>query len=157
VKRRCVFLDRDGTVNVAPPPGEYILNREQFRLLPGIIDWIRIFNRLGFLVVIVTNQRGIARGLMSQEDLAEIHRQMMLEIERGGGRIDEILCCPHEEGVCACRKPQPGLVLDAQARWDIDLASSVLIGDAETDRELAARCGMGFIQVRDGHVVGGDL
>jgi D-glycero-D-manno-heptose 1,7-bisphosphate phosphatase len=153
VKRRCVFLDRDGTVNVAPPAGEYVLNQDQFHLLPGIVDWIRIFNCLGFLVVIVTNQRGIARGLMRQQDLDEIHRKMTLEIERGGGRIDQILCCPHEEGACMCRKPQPGLVLEAQIRWDIDLSASVLIGDSEADRELAARCGMKFIQVRDGHVV----
>lgn len=156
MKRRCVFLDRDGTVNIAPPAGEYILSREQFHLIPGIVDWIRIFNCLGFLVVVVTNQRGVARGLMSQKDLDEIHREMTLAIECGGGRIDQILCCPHEEGVCTCRKPKPGLVLEAQARWDIDLAASVLIGDSDADRELAARCGMSFIRVRDGHIVGSD-
>jgi D-glycero-D-manno-heptose 1,7-bisphosphate phosphatase len=153
VKRRCVFLDRDGTVNVAPLEGEYIRTWEQFRFFPGIIDWICIFNRLGFLVVIVTNQRGVARGLIRQEDLDEIHRRMVLEVERAGGRIDQILCCPHEEDACLCRKPKPGLVLEATARWDIDLAASVMIGDSEADRVLAAQCGMSFIQVRDGHVV----
>jgi D-glycero-D-manno-heptose 1,7-bisphosphate phosphatase len=153
VKPRCVFLDRDGTVNVGAPAGDYIQNWGQFRFLPGIIDWIRIFNTLGFLVVVVTNQRGVARGLVRQEDLDEIHRQMTFEIERGGGRIDQILCCPHEEGACMCRKPKPGLVLAAQARWDIDLAGSVLIGNSDSDRDLAAACGMGFIRVRDGQVV----
>ena len=157
MKRRCVFLDRDGTVNVAPPPGDYILNAEQFRLLPGIIDWIRIFNRLGYLVIIVTNQRGVARGLMSQQDLDEIHRVMMQEIERGGWRIDQIFTCPHDEGVCSCRKPKTGLVLEAQKHWEIDLAESVLFGDADSDRELAIRCGMGFIRVRDGHVAEDNL
>ena len=153
MKRRCVFLDRDGTINVSPPRGDYIQNWEQFRFLPGVIDWIRIFNVLGFLVVVVTNQRGIARGLIRSEDLDEIHRRMTLEIEESGGRIEEILCCPHEENVCECRKPKPGLVMQAQARWDIDLAASVLIGDSDLDRDLAAACGMGFIRVRDGHVV----
>jgi D-glycero-D-manno-heptose 1,7-bisphosphate phosphatase len=153
VKRRCVFLDRDGTINVAPPAGGYIEHWEQFRFLPGAIDWIRIFNMLGFLVVVLTNQRGVARGLVRQEDLDEIHRQMALEVEKAGGRIDLILCCPHEEGECNCRKPKPGMVRQAQARWDIDLAASLLIGDSDRDRDLAAACGMGFVRVHEGRVV----
>jgi D-glycero-D-manno-heptose 1,7-bisphosphate phosphatase len=153
VKRRCVFLDRDGTINVGPHPGEYIQNWGQFRFLPGVIDWIRIFNSLGFLVVVVTNQRGVARGIVHPEDLDEIHRRMVEEIEQAGGRVDQILSCPHEAGECMCRKPKPGLVLEAQARWDIDLAASLLIGDSDTDRDLAAACGMGFVRVRDGRVV----
>jgi D-glycero-D-manno-heptose 1,7-bisphosphate phosphatase len=153
VKRRCVFLDRDGTINVAPAPGDYLRKWEEFRFLPGIVDWIRIFNTLGFLVIVVTNQRGVARGLIRPEDLDEIHRNMTMEIERAGGRIDEILCCPHEEGACACRKPRPGLVLGAQARWEIDLPASLLIGDSKLDRDLAARCGMSFVRVCDGRVV----
>lgn len=157
MKRRCVLLDHDGTVNVSPPPGEYIRKWEEFRLIPGIVDWIRIFNRLRFLVVIVTNQRCAARGLVRQEELDEIHQRMTLEIERGGGRIDDILCCPHAEGVCMCRKPKPGLILEAQARSDIDLAGSLLIGDSEKDRELAVQCGMSFIQVRDGRIIGNDF
>lgn len=153
MKRRCVFLDRDGTINAAPAPGDYLRKWEEFRFLPGIVDWIRIFNTLGFLVIVVTNQRGVARGLIRPDDLDEIHRKMTMEIERAGGRIDEILCCPHEEGACACRKPRPGLVLDAQARWEIDLPASLLIGDSELDRDLAARCGMSFVRVCGGRVV----
>lgn len=153
MKRRCVFLDRDGTINVGPPAGEYIQNWGQFRFLPGVIDWIRIFNSLEFLVVVVTNQRGVARGIVRPEDLDDIHRRMVEEIEQAGGRVDQILCCPHEAGECMCRKPKPGLVLEAQARWDIDLAASLLIGDSDTDRDLAAACGMGFVRVRDGRVV----
>ncbi len=153
MKRRCVFLDRDGTINVAPPPGEYIRSWAEFRFIPGIIDWIRIFRTLGFLVAVVTNQRGVARGLIRPKDLEEIHRRMTLEIENAGGRIDQILCCPHEKDTCTCRKPKPGLILEAQQRWDIDLARSVLIGDSELDQELAAGCGMAFVRVRDGHVI----
>lgn len=153
MRRRCVFLDRDGTINVRPPAGDYIRKWDEFRFLPGIVDWIRIFNALEFLTVVVTNQRGVARGLISQANLDEIHRKMTLEIERGGGRVDEILCCPHEVGTCGCRKPKPGLVLKAQARWDIDLAASVLIGDSDADRDLAAVCGMTFVRVLDGRVI----
>ena len=153
MKRRCVFLDRDGTINVSPPAGDYIRSWAEFQFLAGIIDWIRIFRTLGFLVVVVTNQRCVARGLIRSEDLDEIHRRMTLEMERAGAPVDGILCCPHEEGACTCRKPRAGLILQAETRWNIDLAGSVLIGDSELDRELAARCGMGFVQVRDGCVV----
>jgi D-glycero-D-manno-heptose 1,7-bisphosphate phosphatase len=153
VKRRCVFLDRDGTVNVGPGPGEYVRHWPEFHFIPGIVDWIRIFNAQGFLVIVVTNQRGVARGLIRPQDLDEIHRRMAEEIEDAGGHIDQILCCPHDEDSCDCRKPKPGLVLQAQLRWDIDLASSLLIGDCDSDRELARACGMSFVRVRDGRVV----
>jgi D-glycero-D-manno-heptose 1,7-bisphosphate phosphatase len=153
VSRRCVFLDRDGTVNVRAAPGEYIRHWPEFRFIPGIVDWIRIFNAQGFLVIVVTNQRGIARGLIRPQDLDEIHRRMVEQIVDSGGHIDQILCCPHEEDSCDCRKPKPGLVLQAQLRWDIDLASSLLIGDSDSDRELARACGMSFVRVRDGRVI----
>jgi D-glycero-D-manno-heptose 1,7-bisphosphate phosphatase len=153
VTRRCVFLDRDGTINAQPPAGDYVRNWEQFRFVPGIIDWIRIFNTLGLLVIVVTNQRGVARGLMSQSDLDEIHRNMIREAERCGARIDAVLYCAHDEASCTCRKPKPGLVLEAQARWNIDLAASLLIGDSDTDRDLAAVCGMNFVRVSDGCVI----
>ncbi len=153
MSRRCVFLDRDGVINAAPPPGEYILTWEDFKLIPAIVDWIRLSNALGSLVIVVTNQRCIARGLVSAETVGEIHRRMVATLAARGARIDDVYCCPHEEGECECRKPKPGLVEAAAAKWDIDLSQSILIGDSERDRELARATGLPFIEVREGKMV----
>ena len=153
LKQRCVFLDRDGVINRKPPDGEYIRTWEEFHFLPGIADWIRLFNSLGLLVVVVTNQRGVARGLIRSENLEEIHRNMIRELADAGARIDDLFCCPHEEGACECRKPRPGMVLAAERKWNIALADSLLIGDSERDRRLAEACGLTFVRAADGHVV----
>jgi D-glycero-D-manno-heptose 1,7-bisphosphate phosphatase len=153
VKRRCVFLDRDGVINVKAAPGEYISRWPEFRFLSGIVNWIRLFKALDFLVIVVTNQRGVARGLIGPTDLEEIHRRMCEELEQAGAALDGVLCCPHEEGACTCRKPLPGLVFDAEERWNIDLRSSLLIGDSDTDRQLAQTCDMAFALVRNEHIV----
>ena len=152
-QQRCVFLDRDGVINRKPAAGEYIRTWEEFRFLPGIADWIQLFNALGMLVVVVTNQRGVAKGLIRGEDLDEIHRKMTAELARAGAHIDDVYCCPHEEGTCECRKPKPGLVLAAQRKWGIDFQASLLIGDSERDRGLAKACGLGFVRVNEGRVI----
>jgi histidinol-phosphate phosphatase family protein len=153
VSRPCLFLDRDGVVNVKPPEGEYVRTWDEFRLIPAAVDWVRLFNAAGHLVVVVTNQRGVARGLMRLEDVADIHARMTAELARRGARIDGVLVCPHEEGACDCRKPRPGLVREAQRRWDIDLGRSLLVGDSESDRQLAVNCGLRFLLARGGHIV----
>ncbi len=150
--RRCVFLDRDGVINVKPPDGDYVRSWSGFRFLPNIADWIRLFNALGFLVIVISNQRGIARGIMGAADVDEIHANMRRELAAIGARIDDIFVCPHEEGACDCRKPQPGLVRQAVAKWNIGLSGSILIGDSSRDRELAAACGLRYVEVRDGQI-----
>jgi histidinol-phosphate phosphatase family protein len=153
VSRPCLFLDRDGVINVKPPEGEYVRTWDEFRLIPAAVDWVRLFNAAGHLVIVVTNQRGVARGLMRLEDVADIHARMTAELARRGARVDDVFVCPHEEGACDCRKPRPGLVREAQRRWDIDLGRSLLVGDAESDRQLAVNCGLRFLLARDGHIV----
>jgi D-glycero-D-manno-heptose 1,7-bisphosphate phosphatase len=153
VSRPCLFLDRDGVINVKPPDGGYVCSWAEFRLIPAVVDWIRLFNTAGFLVVVVTNQRCVARGLVTPDVLADIHRRMTAELTARSARIDDILVCPHEEGTCECRKPRPGLVREAQRRWDIDLSRSLLIGDSESDRLLAANCGLRFLLAHDGRIV----
>jgi histidinol-phosphate phosphatase family protein len=145
-----VFLDRDGVINVKPPEGEYVRRWDEFRFLPGITEWIRRGNALGYLVVVVTNQRGVARGLVSPGDLDDIHARMVAELARAGARVDGVLVCPHEEGACQCRKPRPGLVQAAQRRWAIDMAASLVVGDSECDRLLAQACGLPFVRVEGG-------
>lgn len=151
--RRCLFLDRDGVINAAPPPGEYIRRWEEFRLLPEAVSWIRLFKAAGFLTIVLTNQRGIALGLYSQADLEAIHDKMRAALAAQGAILDDIFYCPHDEGACDCRKPLPGLVQAAQQKWDIDLGASLLIGDTERDRRLAERCGIPFARVLDGRVL----
>jgi len=151
--RRCLFLDRDGVVNVAPPAGEYVRSWEQFRFHPEVFSWIRLFKAAGYLVIVVTNQRGVAQGLMSEADLEEIHRRMRAELEARGAALDDLFHCPHAENACGCRKPQPGLILAARRKWNIDLAESLLVGDSENDRALAAACGLPFVRVRNGQAV----
>ncbi|HZU25147.1 MAG TPA: HAD family hydrolase [Bryobacteraceae bacterium] len=153
MSRACVFLDRDGVINMKPPPGGYLRDATEFRLAPNVADWIRLFRALGFLVIVVTNQRGVARGITRPADLEEIHRRMRAELERAGARIDDIFVCPHEEGACDCRKPRPGLVEQAREKWDIDLRRSVMIGDSDVDRQLAANCGLRFIRVDEGRIL----
>lgn len=150
--RRCVFMDRDGVINVAPRSGEYVRSAAEFQLIDSVVDWIRIFNALDLLVIVVTNQRAVARGLMSLEDLDEVHRKMCSELAVRGARLDDIFRCIHEEGACACRKPRPGMVYDAAAKWDIDVRGSLMIGDSARDRKLAEACGMRYISVESGRV-----
>jgi D-glycero-D-manno-heptose 1,7-bisphosphate phosphatase len=153
VSRRCVFLDRDGVINVKALEGEYIQNWSEFQFLPNIADWIRLFNALDFLVIVVTNQRGVALGRMSLDDVAGIHRRMIRELADQGAKIDDVFVCPHEAGVCQCRKPKPGLVEQARDKWDIEVAASLMIGDSDSDEQLAAACGMRFLRARDGRLV----
>ena len=152
--RRCLFLDRDGVVNVAPPAGEYILHWDQFRLLPEVVSWIRLFKAAGYLAIVITNQRGIALGQHSEADLMALHEKMRDALAAEGARLDDIFYCPHAEGACNCRKPLPGMLVQAQRKWDIDLSASLLIGDGERDRQLAERCGIPFVLGRDGRVIG---
>ena len=137
----CVFLDRDGVINEKAPPHEHIRSWDEFHFLGNIADWIRIFNTLGYLVIVVTNQRGLAR-----ESVEEIHGSMIRELSQRGARIDDVFVCFHEEDSCDCRKPKPGLVLQAQRKWDLDLAKSLMIGDSDDDAAVAAACGMPFLR-----------
>jgi D-glycero-D-manno-heptose 1,7-bisphosphate phosphatase len=150
--RRCVFLDRDGVINFKPPKGEYIRTWGEFRLIPTVVDWIRLFNALDMLVVVVTNQRGVALGQVDRAELTRIHDNMKQELLGLGARIDDIFCCVHEERTCNCRKPRPGMVIEAASKWDIDLMQSVVIGDSSRDKELALGCGMPFIAVDEGTI-----
>ena len=139
-------------INEKPAPHEYIRSIGEFRLLPNITDWIRLFNALEYVVIVITNQRGVARGLMTEEALASIHHRMLDELAARGARIDDVFYCPHEENSCECRKPKPGLVYAARDKWNIDLAHSLLLGDSDSDEQLAEACGVRFLRVQDGYL-----
>jgi histidinol-phosphate phosphatase family protein len=146
-----VFLDRDGVINVKIE-GDYVRNWSQFQFLPNIADWIKLFNALDLLVIVVTNQRGVALGRMTEADVDDIHALMINALAAEGARIDDIYTCPHGEECCDCRKPKPGMIYKARQKWDIDLSASLLIGDSDSDANLAAACGLRFLRALHGRL-----
>ncbi len=142
--RRCVFFDRDGIVNRYRGEG-YVEHWGEFELLPEFPDVLRLVQSAGYDAVIVTNQRGVALGVMSRESVDDIHRRLA-EVLRStyGLELLDILVCPHHEGTCECRKPRPGMLLEAAERHGIDLPLSWMIGDSERDigagRQAGCRC-----------------
>lgn len=156
MKRRAVFLDRDGTINVDVG---YPRRWDDIRIYPYAFEAVRSLKEAGFLIVVVTNQSGIGRGLLSEADLAEIHRRMAAEFARRGVPLDAFYYCPHYAasdvaayGIdCACRKPAPGLGLRAAADLDIDLGRSYMVGDKAEDVLFGTGLGATSILVRTGY------
>lgn len=145
---RTAFLDRDGTLNVKAPDGAYITSARCLQLLPGAASAVRRLNDAGVFVVLVTNQRGIARGLMSQEDHAGIMRRLAEGLAVGGAHLDAAYVCPHDEGSCDCRKPAPGLLLRAAREHpNIELDRAATVGDSESDIMAGASAGTMTIRI----------
>jgi D-glycero-D-manno-heptose 1,7-bisphosphate phosphatase len=136
-----VFIDRDGVVNRKAPEGEYVTSWADFAFLPGALDGLRTLASLEVPVVVATNQRGIARGLYTEADLADIHARMRTAVAGAGGRIDAVYHCPHETGTCDCRKPATGMFQQAARELGIALDRAAVIGDRASDMEAARRIG----------------
>jgi len=153
IPRPCLFLDRDGVINRNAPRGEYILSWHQIEILPNIISWIRLFRAAGFLVIVVTNQRGVSLGLHSEADLEALHEQLAATLAAAEAPLDAIFYCPHGLDSCQCRKPAPGMIEEACRRFSIDLSRSLLIGDSNLDAQLAANCQLPFVRVNEGSIV----
>jgi D-glycero-D-manno-heptose 1,7-bisphosphate phosphatase len=140
---RWVFLDRDGTLNVKPPAGEYIEHPRELELLPGAAEAVRMFNRAGMWVGVVTNQRGVALGRMGLEDLEVIHERLRSLMSAEGAFLDAIYACPHQLGTCDCRKPEPGMLLKARAEHPgLDFAGAAIVGDSPSDVQAGMRLGL---------------
>jgi len=156
---KAVFLDRDGVINQKPKEGEYITSWDDFHILPGVADGIALLNRAGYMVVVVTNQRCVAKGLLSVTDLEKIHEQMSQALSRTGARLNGIYYCPHDyEPSCNCRKPAPGMLLDAARVHGVDLRSSWMVGDSEIDMQAgkSAECKTARVSTeREKHNTGG--
>ena len=153
--RRAVFLDRDGTINVEK---EYLYRIVDFEFLSGAADAVRLLNEAGFLVVVVTNQSGVARGYYTEEDVENLHRHIDRELEKTGARVDAWLYCPHHPDgrssyglPCNCRKPLPGMLKEAAQRYDIDLKTSIMIGDKLADVSAGQGAGCRTVLVRTGY------
>lgn len=158
-KQKAIFLDRDGTIN------EYVgflRKEEDFRLIPGVSEAIKKINNSGYLAIVVTNQPVIARGEVTEEELEEIHKKMETLLGLDGAYIDDIYYCPHHpdkgfEGEipelkieCDCRKPKTGMLEKATREHNIDLSSSIMIGDSTLDIKMAENAGMQSILLKTG-------
>ena len=143
-----VFLDRDGVINRKLPEGEYVSSWERFEMLPGVAGAVARLNRAGLRVLVVTNQRGVALGRYTTDDVDAIHRRLQTLLAGHGARVDGFYYCPHDKGQCGCRKPLPGMFAQAQAQFaGIDAASSVMVGDSLSDVEFGRAAGMQTIFV----------
>ncbi len=149
--KKIVFLDRDGVIN--QDSSDYIKNWSEFEFLPGSIDAMTRLTLNGFITIVITNQSVINRQMVSGEELEYIHTMMREAVRSGGGEIKDIFFCPHtpEDG-CDCRKPKPGLICQAQKKYQIDLLSACMIGDSAKDIECARNAGCGrAVLVRTGN------
>lgn len=145
-----VFVDRDGVIN-HNRPADYVKRWDEFRFLPGARSALARLTRAGYRVFVITNQACIGKGLTRREDIDAIHRRMVHEVGRAGGRIEAVLCCPHRSDAgCACRKPAPGLLLQARDGFGVDLRHAIFIGDSANDVRAAAAAGIPAVLVLTG-------
>lgn len=138
MKTKALFLDRDGVINVDK---SYVYRAQDFEFCAGIFALCALFLNKGYKIFVITNQSGIARGFYSEKDFENLSAFMCEEFAKKGVFISKVYHCPHLEN-CECRKPKPGMILKAQAEFDIDLANSVFIGDNLTDMEAGKNAGV---------------
>ena len=139
---KALFLDRDGVINVEK---DYLYKIEDFEFIEGIFELCRYYQELGYLIFVVTNQSGIARNYYSENDFKGLSQWMTKEFLKHKIKIEKVYHCPHHpdlSGECSCRKPKPGMLLQAGDEYSVDLANSLLIGDKERDIEAALNAGL---------------
>jgi len=159
MKKPAVFVDRDGTINEQMG---YINHVSRFKIIPGVPQAIRMLNRQGFLVLVVSNQSGVARGYYPMDLVETIHQLMVTRIKEKKAVIDGVFFCPHHPAgsvpefsrECECRKPKTGLIEQACKSFEIDLRRSFVVGDMCTDIELAHRAGLKGVLVKTGYGLG---
>ena len=145
---KVIFLDRDGVLN-ENLEGDYVKTVEELKIFPESFEAIKLLKDNGYKTVLITNQRGIALGLMTHEDLATVHRYLQSEMERHGTALDAIFYCPHDNDECECRKPKIGLFLEAEKIFDVDKAASFMAGDKASDIEAGRRYGVRTISINN--------
>ena len=149
--RPAAFLDRDGTINRRPPPHEYVTRVEEFELIPGAVDGMAALAECGLLLVVVSNQRGMARGLVGAELLDATETVLQDALRPRGAEISAFHYCPHElDEDCGCRKPAPGMLLHAADGLDLDLAASWMIGDSQSDVDAGTGAGCRTVGLGEG-------
>ena len=149
---KTIFLDRDGVINKEV---EYLFKIADFKFIEGIFDACLYFRHLDYKIIIISNQSGIARGYYSERDYLELTKWMQDQFNIKGISILDILYCPHgPESTCNCRKPKPGMLIEAKHKYNISMKDSWMIGDSESDIKAANAAGISkTILVRSGHLV----
>lgn len=139
---KALFLDRDGVVNKEK---NYLYKIEDFEFIDGVFETCRYFQKQGYLIIIITNQAGIARGKYTEKDFEILTKWMIKEFEKENIKISKVYHCPHHpdfSGDCECRKPNIGMLMEAQKEFDIDLKNSILVGDKNSDIEAGINTGI---------------
>ncbi len=139
---KALFLDRDGVINIEK---DYLYKIEDFEFVDGIFELCSYYQNLGFIIIVVTNQSGIARGYYTQSDFTKLTSWMIGKFFAHNINIAKVYHCPHHpdiSGECSCRKPNPGMLIDASKDFNIDLKNSILIGDKERDIQAALSAGL---------------
>ena len=146
-KQKAIFLDRDGVINF--DPGDYTTSLEEFHILPGVFDALKKWQDEGYLLIVITNQAGIAKKLYTIDTLNSIHFYLKNECAKNGILITEIYYCPHHPltGNCICRKPESLLIEKAIARFNIEKSESYFIGDKERDVACGNAAGVNTILI----------
>lgn len=140
--KKALFLDRDGVINV--DKGQAFRN-EDFEFIPGIFELCRKYRDEGYIIIVITNQARIAKGIYSEDEFQELTSWMVEQFSNQGITIAGVYHCPHHPdstGPCNCRKPEPGMILQAIKDFDLDIEQCILIGDKETDLEAGRRAGI---------------
>jgi D-glycero-D-manno-heptose 1,7-bisphosphate phosphatase len=153
-----LFLDRDGVIN-EKIDNDYVRSWERFTFLPGVLTALQELSGIFGRIVVTTNQRGIGRGLFTEADLQDIHHRMLEEVVAAGGRIDACYFCPHLQDApdCNCRKPLPGMALQAKAQFpEIVFSKSVLVGDSVSDIQFGKNLGMHTVHITKSDVTMSD-
>ncbi len=156
MKKRAVFIDRDGTLSEEVG---YVNHPSRFRLFPYSVEALKMLHNHGWLAIVITNQAGVARGYFSEAMLQSVHELMISQLQAAGTRVDAIYYCAHHPSIgdapyrfdCDCRKPKPGLIIRAARDFDIDLKSSWVIGDRYSDVQLAHNAGVKSALVMSGY------
>ncbi|MCT7433172.1 D-glycero-beta-D-manno-heptose 1,7-bisphosphate 7-phosphatase [Aliarcobacter cryaerophilus] len=151
---KALFLDRDGVINKEK---NYLYKIEDFEFIDGVFETCKYFQDKGYLIIIITNQAGIARGKYTEDDYQILTDWMIKKFEKKEIKISKVYYCPHHphfSGKCQCRKPNPGMILQAQNDFDIDLSQSILVGDKNSDIEAGINSGikMNYL-VQTGHKI----
>lgn len=141
---KALFLDRDGVINIEK---NYTFRKDDFDFIPEIFELCRKYQKKGFLIFVITNQAGIARGYYTHEDFGILTSWMINEFKKNNIDISKVYYCPHHPdftGICQCRKPNPQMIFEAEKEYDLDLGESILIGDKLSDIECGKNAGIGL-------------
>ncbi len=151
-KKKVVFLDRDGVINKEIG---YLHRTEDFEFIDGVFSACKHFQKFGYSIIVVTNQSGIARGYYQEKDFHALTDWMVKQFSNNGINILDVFFCPHgPESTCNCRKPKPGMFLNAQSKYDVDMHNSWMIGDKEADIKAANTAGIkNTVLVKTGHSI----